>query len=87
MLAPLRAGVAAGLLLAWTPALAHEPAPPAGPGRTDVSGLAPGRPDGHAPLGVMGDHRHASGEWMLSYRFARMGTCSAPCGHPRTASP
>lgn len=24
---------------------------------------------GHAPLGVMGDHRHKHGEWMLSYRF------------------
>jgi hypothetical protein len=30
------------------------------------------RPDDHAPIGVMGDHRHAAGEWMLSYRFMRM---------------
>ncbi len=30
------------------------------------------RPDGHAPIGVMGDHRHAAGEWMVSYRFMRM---------------
>ncbi|MDZ7780665.1 MAG: transporter [Gemmatimonadota bacterium] len=30
------------------------------------------RPDGHAPIGVMGDHTHASGEWMLSYRFMHM---------------
>jgi len=30
------------------------------------------RPDGHAPLGVMGDHTHAAGELMLSYRFMRM---------------
>ncbi len=30
------------------------------------------RPDGHAPIGVMGDHRHAKGEWMLSYRYSRM---------------
>ena len=30
------------------------------------------RPDSHAPLGVMGDHAHSSGEWMLSYRFMRM---------------
>lgn len=30
------------------------------------------RPDDHAPLGVMGDHIHHAGEWMLSYRYARM---------------
>jgi len=30
------------------------------------------RPDGHAPIGVMGDHRHERGEVMLSYRFMRM---------------
>ena len=27
---------------------------------------------GHAPLGVMGDHRHKKGEWMLSYRYMNM---------------
>lgn len=26
----------------------------------------------HAPIGVMADHRHAKGEWMLSYRFMAM---------------
>jgi len=26
------------------------------------------RPDSHAPIGVMGDHLHAKGEWMFSYR-------------------
>ncbi len=31
-----------------------------------------GRADSHAPIGVMGDHRHKAGEWMLSYRFMRM---------------
>ena len=31
-----------------------------------------GRPDGHAPLGVMGDHMHAKGEWMASYRYMSM---------------
>ncbi len=31
------------------------------------------RPDSHAPLGVMGDHAHGKGEWMLSYRFMAMG--------------
>lgn len=30
------------------------------------------RPDGHAPIGVMGDHRHSQGEWMLSYRYMPM---------------
>ena len=30
------------------------------------------RADGHAPIGVMGDHMHAKGEWMLSYRYMRM---------------
>lgn len=28
--------------------------------------------DTHAPIGVMGDHRHKQGEWMMSYRFMRM---------------
>ena len=26
----------------------------------------------HAPIGVMGDHLHEKGEWMLSYRFMNM---------------
>lgn len=30
------------------------------------------RPDGHAPIGVMGDHTHGAGEWMFSYRFMFM---------------
>ena len=30
------------------------------------------RPDGHAPITVMGDHMHAKGEWMLSYRNMTM---------------
>jgi len=30
------------------------------------------RPDSHAPIGVMGDHRHHAGEVMLSYRFMLM---------------
>lgn len=30
------------------------------------------RADAHAPIGVMGDHMHAKGEWMLSYRFMQM---------------
>ena len=30
------------------------------------------RADGHAPIGVMGDHRHHEGGLMLSYRYMRM---------------
>lgn len=30
------------------------------------------RPDGHAPLSVMGDHVHHKGEWMFSYRYMDM---------------
>lgn len=30
------------------------------------------RSDGHAPIGVMGDHMHKKGEWMVSYRYMRM---------------
>lgn len=31
-----------------------------------------GRPDGHAPISVMGDHTHGKGDWMFSYRFMSM---------------
>ncbi|WP_179315316.1 transporter [Winogradskyella undariae] len=30
------------------------------------------RPDGHAPISVMGDHYHKKGEFMLSYRYMPM---------------
>jgi hypothetical protein len=40
----------------------------AGPARAD----GPSRPDDHAPIGVMGDHMHHRGEWMLSYRYMFM---------------
>ena len=30
------------------------------------------RPDGHAPISVMGDHMHKMGEWMVSYRYMTM---------------
>ncbi|MEP4532021.1 MAG: hypothetical protein ABJ004_02970 [Cyclobacteriaceae bacterium] len=32
-----------------------------------------GRPDGHAPISVMGDHTHGKGDWMVSYRYMMMG--------------
>jgi len=31
-----------------------------------------GRPDGHAPISIMGDHMHGKGEWMFSYRYMYM---------------
>ena len=31
-----------------------------------------GRPDSHAPIGVMGDHAHKKGEIMFSYRYMHM---------------
>lgn len=30
------------------------------------------RPDDHAPISIMGEHTHAAGEWMLSYRHMFM---------------
>lgn len=30
------------------------------------------RPDSHAPIGVMGEHTHEAGEWMVSYRYMSM---------------
>ena len=32
----------------------------------------PHRPDSHAPIGVMGDHVHKKGEWMVGYRLMTM---------------
>jgi hypothetical protein len=63
------------IALAVTPfaaTLAHEPLPP-GAG-VSVSGGhgGPIRADGHAPIGVMGDHPHKKGHWMLSYRYMYM---------------
>lgn len=35
-------------------------------------GLKGKRPDGHAPIGVMGEHTHHKGSWMASYRYMNM---------------
>ena len=43
-----------------TPTLAHEN------GKTGPHALD------HAPIGVMADHRHKAGEWMVSYRYMTM---------------
>jgi hypothetical protein len=63
------------IVLAVTPfaaTLAHEPLP-AGTGVSISGGHGgPIRADGHAPIGVMGDHLHKKGEWMLSYRYMQM---------------
>lgn len=29
-------------------------------------------PDDHTPIGIMGDHNHKKGEFMMSYRYMRM---------------
>lgn len=34
----------------------------------------------HAPIGVMGDHRHKKGEWMISYRLMHMDMEGAQIG-------
>ncbi len=49
---------AAFSVLAVSTAIAHEDHMPS--------------PLGHAPIGVMGDHRHNEVEWMVSYRYMRM---------------
>lgn len=60
---PSGAAMALGLSLlasATAPSFAHDD-DPAAPHALD-----------HAPIGVMADHRHAAGEFMLSYRFMTM---------------
>ncbi|NNC89269.1 MAG: transporter [Akkermansiaceae bacterium] len=42
---------------------------PPGSGASPWNGA---RPDGHAPIGVMGDHTHDAGEFMVSYRYMFM---------------
>jgi hypothetical protein len=42
-----------------------------------------GGPAGHSPIGVMGDHTHGEGEWMLSYMFARESSSGLRDGTPR----
>ncbi|MDT8326153.1 MAG: transporter [Roseovarius sp.] len=77
---PLRAAAfcaTLSLTALTTPALAHEndpvPAADAATGLTvTTTSLPPLNADGHAPIGVMGEHRHKRGEVMLSYRFMHM---------------
>lgn len=60
----LLAGYLASTLTFNYGAFAHE----------STTGYAGGglRADTHAPIGVMGDHMHKTGEWMLSYRYMDM---------------
>jgi len=52
---------------------AHDSGVPPGTAITVSSDHHGGiRADGHAPIGVMGDHMHKAGEFMLSYRFMHM---------------
>jgi len=68
------------------PALADD-APVPGTGFS-VSGGHDGhlRADGHAPIGVMGDHVHKKGEWMFSYRYMHMDMDGSRIG-TRNVSP
>ncbi len=50
-----------------TPVWAHENGVSISGGRQQ-----PIRADSHAPIGVMGDHLHKGGGWMLSYRYMDM---------------
>ena len=71
----LRAGAFCAVLslcLSTTPGSAHDNAVPKDGLRVSVTDLPPLRADGHAPIGVMGEHRHKTGEVMLSYRFMHM---------------
>lgn len=51
--------IAAVLVVLISPAFAHD-------------GFDFGGPAGHAPIGVMGDHVHRKGDWMLAYRYMNM---------------
>lgn len=44
------------------------------------------RPDAHAPISVMGDHTHAQGGWMLSYRYMHMDMDGMRRGTSRASS-
>lgn len=43
------------------------------------------RADSHAPIGVMAEHTHAQGEWMVSYRFMTMDMDGSRLGSKRIA--
>ena len=45
-----------------------------------------GRPDEHAPISIMGDHTHAKGSFMASYRYMRMDMDGMRQGTDRISS-
>lgn len=69
--ATARRGTATAILAAATTLAASSPA---------LAQWSPSRPDSHAPIGVMGDHRHHAGEVMLSYRFMLMDMAGSRVG-------
>lgn len=67
-------GAAAALLFffAVSSAAASRNDAPDPPDTSDENEQAPYNADGHAPIGVMGEHLHGGGEFMLSYRLMPM---------------
>ena len=43
------------------------------------------RADSHAPIGVMGDHLHGAGEFMISYRYMHMDMAGSRIGTRRVS--
>lgn len=50
----------------------HDDIPSNLGGSISSDGSKPIRSDSHAPIGMMAEHTHKKGEWMLSYRFQHM---------------
>ena len=67
-----RAAFAAVVAALPCAAFAHDDTLPNTSFAVAGGGEGPVRADGHAPIGVMGDHMHKKGEWMLSYRYMHM---------------
>lgn len=72
--APAARATSLACLCALTAALVSAPSGMARAHDGEVHDTAPApiRADGHAPIGVMGDHMHKKGEVMVSYRYMRM---------------
>ncbi|PXA05528.1 alpha amylase [Coraliomargarita sinensis] len=64
--------------------MAETPAPLFPCCAADLNSIS--RPDGHAPISVMGDHTHAKGGWMLSYRYMHMDMDGMRNGSTRASS-
>ena len=62
----------AAFTLTATAAIADDDIQGPGYALTSVGGDKASRADGHAPIGVMADHGHKTGEIMLSARYMRM---------------